>query len=140
MFIRPTTERDLQVFVPSREDISEAEAAGHPVGFPDVTECVTLYARLNTCEMPLAIGGNMGDQVWFVTSRDVIHLSMERRKEFRVCVLEYRDRMLEKYQALWNYVWTGNRSHVRFLKSIGAEFHEDFADDDKTFQLFTIRR
>lgn len=53
--------------------------------------------------------------------------------------MEYRDMMLDVYPVLWNYVWVGNGPHKRFLKSIGAVFHEEYTQDGK-FQLFTIRR
>ncbi|MRT52228.1 DUF2833 domain-containing protein, partial [Xylella fastidiosa subsp. multiplex] len=33
----------------------------------------------------------------------------------------------------------GNKSHIRFLKTIGAVFHNEFTADGQ-FQLFTISR
>lgn len=135
MYIRPTLTTDIEIFKPSREDRLEAYAAGHDASFPDVSECVTLWGN----GVPLAIGGNCGDQVWFVTSYHVAGLSIKDKRMFRKLIIEYRDKMLEQYEALWNYVWVGNKSHIRFLKTIGAEFHNDFALDGQ-FQLFTIKR
>ncbi|WEU68281.1 hypothetical protein TARRARE_35 [Escherichia phage vB_Ec_Tarrare] len=135
MYIRPTTEGDIKIFKPSREDRLEAFAAGHDATFPDASECVTLWGN----GMPLAIGGNCENQVWFVTSYHVAHLTPREKMEFRKVIIEYRDKMLEQYETLWNYVWVGNKSHIRFLKTIGAEFHEVYGNDGQ-FQLFTIKK
>lgn len=135
MYIRPTLKGDFAIFMPSKEDRAEAYAAGHDATFPDASECVTMWGR----GVPLAIGGNCGDQVWFVTSWIVTNrLTRVEKMEFRKLILEYRDTMLKQYPILWNYVWLGNKSHIRFLKSIGAVFHNEFTGDCKQFQLFTI--
>ncbi|AIT13664.1 internal virion protein A [Salmonella phage BP12A] len=134
MIIRPTTERDFELFKPSDEDIDEAKAYGIEPSFPPASKCVTMSLH----ELPVAIGGNNGDQVWFVTSAEVWRLSRPAKLEFRKLILEYRDTMLKQYPTIWNYVWLGNKSHVRFLKSIGAVFHNAFTGDSNQFQLFTI--
>lgn len=135
MHIRPTFKTDIEIFKPSQDDRLEAYAAGHQPVFPDASECVTLWGN----GVPLAIGGNVGSQCWFVTSYHVNQLSLEDKKLFRKLVMEYRDKMLKEYEVLWNYVWINNKSHIRFLKTIGAEFHNEFTLDGQ-FQLFTIRR
>lgn len=135
MFIRPTLKTDFEIFKPSREDRLEAYAAGHKPAFPDASECVTLWGN----GVPLAIGGNVENQCWFVTSYHVHSLSLSDKKLFRKLILEYRDKVLEVYPMIWNFVWIGNKSHIRFLKTIGAEFHDEFTLDGQ-FQLFTIRR
>lgn len=141
MYIRQSTKTDLFVFKPSRDDRLEAVAAGIAPGFPPHTECVSLVTDgdIEGTYSLLAIGGNVGDQVWFVTDQRVSRLTREERLEFRKNIIEYRDRLHEKYPILWNYVWVGNRSHIRFLKTIGAVFENDFTLNG-TFQLFTIRR
>ncbi|MDS7436740.1 DUF2833 domain-containing protein [Klebsiella pneumoniae] len=103
--------------------------------FPAVTECVTL----DHDGFPLAIGGNVGDCCWLVTSDKVEKLSLKAKLKFRKLVIEYRDQMLERYESLWNFVYIENEPHIRFLKSIGAEFQEEYTCDGK-FQLFIIRR
>lgn len=135
MRIRLTRSTDFEVFAPAHHDILEAEAAGIEPSFPPASECVTL--DLNG--FPLAIGGNRGDQVWFVTSDQVWSLDRADKMTFRDLIMEYRDMLLDIYPSLWNFVWTGNGPHKRFLKSIGAEFHEEFTQDGR-FQLFTIKR
>lgn len=135
MFIRPTIQSDFEQFTPAYHDILEAQAMGITPSFPDASECVTL----DHGGYPLAIGGNCGDQCWFVTSDQAWKLSMEHKREFRRLIMEHRDGLLERYECLWNYVWVGNKSHIRFLKSIGAVFHDEFTRDGQ-FQLFTIRR
>lgn len=135
MILRPTTLRDLESFSPSPEDLAEAQAAGHPPAFPDVTECVTLscYGK------PLAIGGHQGDQCWFVTDKDAWRLRPQGKRMFRKLIIQYRDELLKQYPVIWNFVWVGNTHHIRFLKTIGAVFHDEFTMGGE-FQLFTIRR
>lgn len=135
MYIRNTTEADFEVFKPAHHDILEAEALGISPSFPPAYECVTLDFE----GFPLAIGGNCGDQCWFVTSDQVWRLNGADKRRFRKVIMEYRDKMLEKYDSLWNYVYVGNTPHIRFLKSIGAVFHNEFTQGGK-FQLFTITK
>lgn len=133
MIIRKTTLSDIRLFTPSPEDIAEAKAYGiePELHLDDSMMTVSLYGA------PLAIGGNKGDQVWFVTSADAWRLRMASKREFRKCIIEYRNKMLEQYPVIWNYVWVGNTHHIRFLKTIGAVFHNEFNTDGQ-FQLFTI--
>ena len=135
MYIRNTVSNDFELFIPAYHDVLEAQAMGIEPSFPAVTECVTL----DHDGFPLAIGGHCGDQCWFVTSDQVWRLSGKAKREFRKLIMEYRDKMLEKYDTLWNYVWVGNTSHIRFLKTIGAVFHEEYTRDGQ-FQLFTITK
>ena len=135
LIIRPTKESDFERFTPSPEDIAEAKAYGIEPSFPPASECVTL----SLYGFPLAIGGNVGDRCWLVTSDKVEKLSLKAKLKFRKLVIEYRDQMLEQYESLWNFVYIGNEPHIRFLKSIGAEFQEEYTCDGK-FQLFIIRR
>lgn len=135
MFIRQTVSDDFDKFTPAYHDILEAQALGITPSFPDASECVTL----DHGGVPLAIGGNCGDQCWFVTSDQVWRLNRSNKLKFRRLIIEYRDRMLERYDTLWNYVWIGNGPHIRFLKSIGAVFHNEYTCDGQ-FQLFTITK
>lgn len=134
MYIRTTKSTDFEVFAPAHHDILEAEALGITPSFPDASECVTM--DLNG--FPLAIGGNVGDQVWFITSDQVWRLNRALKVRFHRLICEYRDAMLEVYPSIWNYVWVGNTPHIRFLKSIGAEFGETTRNGQ--FQLFVINR
>lgn len=133
MYIRTSRSTDFEVFTPAHHDILEAEAYGITPSFPPAAECVTM--DLNG--FPLAIGGHEGDRCWFVTSNQVWRLGLKERLEFRRLIIEFRDGLLEEYDMLWNFVWIGNKPHIRFLKSIGAEFHDEYTAGGK-FQLFTI--
>lgn len=135
MFIRNTVSNDFDLFTPDYHDILEAKAAGITPSFPDASECVTL----DHGGFPIAIGGNVGGQCWFVTSDQVWRLNRKHKLEFRKLIMEYRDKMLEEQGVLWNYVWIGNTPHKRFLKTIGAVFHEVYTHDGQ-FQLFTITK
>lgn len=135
MFIRPAKDSDFEVFTPAYHDILEAEALGITPSFPDASECVVL----DHSGFPLAIGGNCGDQCWFVSSDQVWQLDRKHKLEFRRLIMKHRDGLLKQYESLWNFVYVNNTPHIRFLKSIGAVFHEEYTCDGK-FQLFTISR
>ena len=83
MTIRPTKSTDFEVFTPAHHDILEAKAAGIEPSFPDASECVTL----SLYGFPLAIGGNCGDQCWFVTSDQVWRLSGKSHRTKSLAVL-----------------------------------------------------
>lgn len=135
MYIRNTVNDDFNKFTPAYHDVLEAEALGISPSFPDASECVTL----DHGGVPLAIGGNVGDQVWFITSDQVWSMCLSDKSKFRKAIITYRDKMLEQYESIWNFVWIGNTPHIRFLKSIGAVFHDEYTMDGK-FQLFTITK
>lgn len=134
MFIRRSNSTDFKVFVPDHHDILEAKALGIEPSFPPATECFTM--DLNG--FPLAIGGHVGDQVWFITSDQVWRLARDLKVKFRRLICEFRDTLLVAYEYIWNYVWVGNTSHIRFLKSIGAEFGNTVHNGK--FILFVINR
>lgn len=136
MYITKCLQRDADRFEPCVADVLEA----HAMGVSDLTitpDENTVVLRKG--DSVLSLGGNMGDQVWFLTSAEVGQLSHKERLEFRRLIMDYRDLMLTRYAILWNYVWVGNKAHRRFLESIGASFKEDYILDGQ-FQLFTINR
>ncbi|QHJ79948.1 MAG: hypothetical protein [Caudoviricetes sp.] len=137
MRLRLSIPEDFMTFEPSPEDKAEARAMGIEPQFPPHTECISMEHNGKV----LAIGGNVGDQVWFVTAKGVWKLPKEDKQEFRRLIIMYRNVMLERYESIWNFVWVGNTSHIRFLKTIGAVFYNEYADPvTKQFQLFIIQR
>lgn len=136
MILRTATEKHLRWFTPSRQDLDEARAYGIEPAFPPANQCVMVEHHGHA----MAVGGNDGDQCWFVTSMLLKQCSLTERMQFRKLIMEHRDKLLQTYPVLWNFVWVGNTDHVRFLKSIGAVFHDEFSDESKQFQLFTIKR
>ena len=141
MLLREALPWDVWFFNPHKDDLAEASAAGIEWR-EDITEavlngCLTVFHSRHGV---LAMGGNNGDQCWFVTSESISELTREERLDFRKVICEYRDSLFEQYQTLWNFVWVGNRNHIRFLKSIGAVFHEEYTASPlgERFQLFTI--
>lgn len=151
MHLREATLKAVSRFKPQHDDHMEALAAG--INWKEnITKAVTKggcvmiqpFSKEQGCEaFPLAIGGNMGDQCWFVVSEHLERMPIKSKIEFIKLIKEYRDLMLTKYPVIWNFVWVGNKSHYRFLKAIGAEFHDEFTESPRTgerFQLFTIRR
>lgn len=142
MLLQPALPNDVDLFVPHKDDIAEAKAAG--ISWEDnVRDAVAsgCFAVIHEAGDALALGGNQGDQCWFVTSWLIDCIDTRQRLAFRKVICEYRDKLLKDYPVLWNYVWVGNQNHMRFLRSIGATFHEEFTESPLTgerFQLFTI--
>lgn len=146
MHIRKATLQDVSRIVLSGDDLREF-AAYNP--YRDLTE--TLIGHLTESSVVLvdgsnvlAYGGNSGDCVWFLTDQRVNSLSYSKKLEMLEHIKSYRDLMLDQYGTIWNYVWVGNKSHIKFLKRLGAEFHNDKRSvsniTEESFVLFTIRR
>ncbi|QVV96884.1 core protein [Kosakonia phage Kc166A] len=145
MHIRKATLQDVSRIVITGDDLMEFEAYN-----PNRDLTATLISHLTESSVVLinngsvlAYGGNSGDCVWFLTDDRVNYLTYVEK----LCMLEqikaYRDLMLDQYGTIWNYVWINNKSHIKFLKRLGAEFHEEWSESPVTgerFQLFTIRR
>lgn len=144
MYIRKATEQDVRSFEIAIDDINELMAHDPRRDLESVLlshltpSSVVLTDALGTV---YAYGGNQGDNVWFLTSRLVSRLSKDEKREFGLHIARYRDLMLDQFPVLWNYVWIGNSSHIRFLKLLGAKFHDEWITSSITgerFILFTI--
>lgn len=151
MHLREATLKAVERFKPAHDDHLEALAAG--INWKENMKAAVINGNCVMIQpfgierafesFPMAIGGNMGDQCWFVVSEQSKHWSYGTRKEFIRLIKEHRDELLKIYPVLWNYVWEDNKSHYRFLRAIGAVFHDEFTESPITgerFQLFTIRR
>lgn len=146
MYIRKATEQDVRSFEIAIDDINELMAHDPRRDLESVLlshltpSSVVLTDALGTV---YAYGGNQGDNVWFLTSRLVSRLSKAEKREFGLHIARYRDLMLDQFPVLWNYVWIGNSSHIRFLKLLGAKVHDEWITSPITgerFILFTISR
>ncbi|QDH94164.1 putative internal (core) protein [Escherichia phage vB_EcoP-Ro103C3lw] len=146
MFIRKATEQDVRSFEIAIDDVNELMAHDPRRDLKSVLlshltpSSVVLVDALGTV---YAYGGNQGDNVWFLTSRLVSRLSKAEKREFGHHIAAYRDLMLDQFPVLWNYVWSGNKSHIRFLRLLGAKFHPEVTISPVTgerFQLFTISK
>ena len=146
MYIRKATEQDVRSFEIAIDDINELMAHDPRRDLESVLlshltpSSVVLVDALGTV---YAYGGNQGDNVWFLTSRRVSRLAKAEKREFGHHIATYRDLMLDQFPVLWNYVWSGNKSHIRFLRLLGAKFHPEVTISPVTgerFQLFTISK
>lgn len=146
MYIRKATEQDVRSFEIAIDDINELAAHDPRRDLKSVLlshltpSSVVLTDALGTV---YAYGGNQGDNVWFLTSSLVSRLSKAEKREFGLHIARYRDLMLDQFPVLWNYVWIGNSSHIRFLKLLGAKVHDEWITSPITgerFILFTISR
>lgn len=150
MYIRKATDVDVWYVAAQLTDDDLEECKANYGSLTGLSE--RLKAHLSSTSVVLtdavgevyAYGGNQGDNVWFLTTRMTNRLGLKGKREFRKRIIEYRDKLLEEYPVLWNYVWEGNVAHIRFLKSIGAVFHDDkwtrSPITGEVFNLFTITR
>lgn len=142
MYIRKATILDVNTFSPHEDDLAEAKAAGIDwrANLWVALECGAVALDYNG--KAVALGGNNQGQCWFIIDKCLLSLPKEERINFRTAIQEHRDSLLKEYPVLWNYVWVGNRSHIRFLRSIGAVFIAEFEESPITgepFVLFNIR-
>lgn len=144
MIIQRANESILTNFRPHEDDLMEALADG--VNWRDSLKNALLHENtlmITEGDDVIAVGGNNGDHCWFVTSELVDSLSPRKKLRFRKLICNHRDSLLEVHEKLWNYVYEFNMNHIRFMKTIGAEFHNEYSTSQitgKRFQLFTIRR
>lgn len=145
MHIRKATIQDVSRFMPTVEDINEFKANNPNRDLMDVLTSHLTESSVVLMDGPnvLAYGGNQGDCVWFLTDHRSLFLTGRQRHEFFEHIVAYRDLMLGQYPVIWNFVWSGNKSHIKLLKRIGAKFHNEWATSPVTgerFQLFTISK
>lgn len=149
MYIRKATEEDVHYFLWNLSDEDCKECMANFGSLNGLTE--RMLSHLTGSSVVLtdrfgevyAYGGNQGDNVWFLTSHQVARLRPRAKRKFLRLISEYRDLMLDQYGTIWNYVWSGNKSHIKFLKLLGAKFHDDWTVSPVTrerFQLFTISK
>ncbi|MCE9891360.1 DUF2833 domain-containing protein, partial [Kluyvera intermedia] len=87
----------------------------------------------------LAVGGEVGGCVWFITSSLLMSSPKEDKREFIKIMTEHKDEVLTRESIIYNYVWEGNKSHINFLKAMGAEFPINTEDVPEHFKLFIIK-
>ncbi|HBT4786353.1 TPA: DUF2833 domain-containing protein [Klebsiella variicola subsp. variicola] len=151
MEILITTQEHINGFIENitKEDLNEYEAYKKYVIF---NEDITLFDHLTlACQQyqvytlihndsVIAIGGDVNGNSWFLTSNVLGTLTKEQKKEFIEIMNQHKEKVLDESGIIWNYVWEGNITHLRFLKRIGAEFPSDTVNVPEQFKYFEIRR
>ncbi|WP_375752636.1 phage protein Gp13 family protein [Enterobacter roggenkampii] len=87
-----------------------------------------------------AVGGELNGCVWFLTSRYLSESNKDIKRMFIQVMNEHKERVLDETGFIWNFIWEGNKTHISFLKMMGAEFPEETEDVPERFKLFIIRR
>lgn len=111
----------LEGFTPSLLDILEAEACGfswqQAMGeMGDAPLGVMHEGAL------LTIGGDTRGCCWFITSELIYCLGLTEKAMFIQLMKMHVEALLKRWPKLWNYVWSGNELHKKFLKKLGATF------------------
>lgn len=65
-----------------------------------------------------AIGGYKNHVVWLLCTSRVV----EHKIKFLRFMKSYYQKVIDKEGWLYNYVWTGNELHMKWLKYMGANF------------------
>ena len=86
----------------------------------------------------VAVGGwDLLGASWFLCT-DAVH---EHARGFLKHIKSRRDALLKAVHVITNEVWLGNRTHVRFLEALGAEFSTRvFVRGGLEFARFYIQR
>lgn len=141
MLIRKATPEDVENFIHhiSPTDVGEFEARQ-----PNRDLRKALLEHLDESSVVCvdeegfvyAYGGNVENCVWFLTSEVLEYCSLSVKKAFIRCIEGHRDSLLEHYDYLWNYVWSENLLHKKFLKALGAVFYPEKGFNSE----FTVER
>jgi hypothetical protein len=124
MYYTLATARDAVLIAPflRREDADEARAL---TGMAPDQAVLASYAVTPECYVikkdhwPVGLFGKDGHSVWMVgTDRLTSDVTAFLRAS-----KEVMDFMAGN-DVVWNYVWTGNSLHIRWLRWLGCEFHE----------------
>ncbi len=88
----------------------------------------------------MALGGELNGCVWFLTSNYLGQQTKEIKNEFITIMNEHKEKVLDETGYIWNFIWEGNKTHINFLKMMGAEFPVVKEEIPEEFKLFIIRR
>lgn len=85
-----------------------------------------------------AIGGYKAHVVWLLCTTRVEDNKIKFLRFMKKC---YR-KVIRKEGWLYNYVWTGNELHTKWLKYMGAEFfpEKNYKCNGQTFVLFSFTK
>lgn len=93
----------------------------------------TLEGSINETSMSIIHDGNLlatggsGTCLWFVTSQFVALLTPTERLQMLELLKGHLEvcRKRQPAHTLSNYVWEGNKAHIRLLKHLGATFADE---------------
>ena len=83
-----------------------------------------------------AIGGIESHMVWMMCTKAV----EENPVTFLRFIRRYYRETIGDYNMLWNYALTDNELHIRWLRWLGATFHDHIEVQGKDFVRFIFRR
>lgn len=84
------------------------------------------YSIVNeTSGVVYLIGGYTSEGVcWLLTSKYVKSFTLSEMKQFINLLIKGRDEALLVHPYLWNVAWLGNKTHLKFIKLLGATLEE----------------
>jgi len=82
-----------------------------------------------------AIGGIKNHVVWMLCT-----VSVEKHPvKFLRFIRGYYEETIKQQKMLWNYALKENELHIRWLRWLGATFHDEITIQGKTFVRFIFR-
>lgn len=91
---------------------------------------------LRDSERVYAIGGiDTEHVVWMMCTKAV----EENPVKFLRFIRGYYKETISKYNMLWNYALKDNELHIKWLKWLGATFHDEIDVQGRTFIRFIFR-
>ena len=135
----------------SDADYAELRASGALAFNGDVEECLIRCCNLSAKSYAIvnertgvtyAIGGFTDTGIiWFLSSTYLKNFDKETRKIFRGFLKWNLLKTLRMFhQPLFNFVWSGNETHLSFIKSMGARIKETVETGENSFIKFEFHK
>lgn len=111
-----------------RADLNAMQAGRNPAdvfcnALDETTHVIKVGGRV------LAVGGHRNGGVWFVTTTIVSTLTTAERFRFYRILKEHLTSIKNDFESgltLTNYVFVGNKAHLRLLETLGATFQRGY--------------
>ena len=129
---RPADVREVEIM--NNIDFYDIPAADYADAEVLVDENNEVYA-IGGVQSHVTDGVNL-NYVWMLCTGMVERHQMKFLRAAKKLLADY----LEKYTHLENFVWLGNEQHVKWLKWMGANFHDVVKINNEDFQLFVFAK
>ncbi|EPN9191334.1 phage protein Gp13 family protein [Enterobacter roggenkampii] len=133
------TLEDMKEFIMYKKYVVKDESSSLMEHLIEACSRYDVYTMIHD-DVVYAVGGELNGCVWFLTSNQLTESNKEIKRSFIKVMNEHKERVLDETGFIWNFIWKGNKTHISFLKMMGAEFPDETEDVPKNFKLFIIRR
>ncbi|HID5228953.1 phage protein Gp13 family protein [Enterobacter quasiroggenkampii] len=133
------TLEDMKEFIMYKKYVVKDESSSLMEHLIEACSRYDVYTMIHK-DVVYAVGGELNGCVWFLTSNQLTESNKEIKRSFIKVMNEHKERVLDETGFIWNFIWEGNKTHISFLKMMGAEFPDETENVPENFKLFIIRR